>query len=87
MTWESTGEVRTPKKGDYYWNLIWNQVTQCHDDFAETKRVIMRPVQEPKEPIAWNVVIPFSVKHRAQEELRRIQKELWLLGHIEEIYE
>lgn len=87
MKYESTGEVRRPRKGEYFINVYGSpseRIERAGVSYMNDKKVIMRPVREVKQ---FNIVLPFSEEERAKHFATRIANELQILGWVEPIYE
>jgi hypothetical protein len=92
MIYESTGEVRAPKPGEFY--LTWSEpgfsqgehsVSLLNDRSLHDEsdvRVIMRPVEEPK-PKQWHVGIPYDNKAEADSRLEIIAEGPGYFGTVE----
>jgi hypothetical protein len=96
MTYESTGEVRVPRKGEQF--LMFHpedKVThkihpplRSDDEFmGDSPRVIMRPVEEPSKDKykSWAVVIPFVSERSAIKAQRHIESLLCYTTAVQEV--
>ena len=75
MTWESTGDKRIPKKGEFAHCNLCERIHECEDPSVWGIAIIMRPVQEPKEPI-YQVVL--TIPPEVSNDMRQKVAESWV---------
>lgn len=88
MTYESTGEVRRPFKGEWYYCPTCQKVELCIFPGVCSEGVIMRPVEEKKQTETCQcVVIPFFANSYtdAKECLEEIETKLHWCGLVKQL--
>lgn len=87
MTWESTGDKRVPKKGEFAHCNWCERIHECEDPSDWGIAVIMRPVEEPKRTVKqWCTVIPFGTsKTFAEEAIQEVDEALGYNSLVKEL--